>query len=746
MSDHYSLDVKKLTCIKRNLLAIFLAVFGLAVFFVWTTSFVMPALFSRQNVVFTGHGGSVWGLSFALLLFSVVVLIFYITLYRILSGLSHHWIRNLTIGTVGILLITESTLILLFHGILPPDVDGGHVYTGAVQLLEQKSPADRIYFQVYPNNIPITVLRYLIYRYLAFGNPGLFAWADRVTLAFCLNTAIYFSWKLVVNHFNLKTGLIFLLITLTCFPLFLYINYFYSDPVAVLFPPVLIYLWTLYSRTEKVRYILILGLMLALGYQIRQNMIIFLPALIIFMCFAIKFRKAVILTAVIFITLITVNVSAQMYYQHLGFTQNDRYRMPLTHWVMIGLDREGRYSVHDLRLSLTPRTQEQKKAVELKEIRKRIAELKVAGMIRLWVVKAARTFADGSRGYYWYTKITSDYSRTYDYVYGDEKQLMLLLIQVFHIASLLLLGLSTIRFFRLKTYDLNFLIQICLFGSFLFYVCIWEAEPRYSLLFTPLALIGSIFGLEELMYLADRSVEAARRRHLLIPLRLILAVCLFFSLAAVYYNSFDRLTQTRGMENRYIVDQTIKTGQTYAVVDRNHQVEQTFQADRPFNHIRIGSKGSSGRAEYRLSVLKLGSGRELCRKTIRSEEFKHGGLINLVAGQPIPGNKNTYRILIRQVSGARGARLLLMMNGRGEYEQRDVYSKGKLFQNKKELKSADLQFMVYSVERHPYLNVLMYNGLFFIPVAMLFIYTLSVLKNNDPGERPINPFPKIKNI
>ncbi|WKB34777.1 hypothetical protein QS257_12765 [Terrilactibacillus sp. S3-3] len=159
--------------------------------------------------------------------------------------------------------------------------------------------------------------------------------------------------------------------------------------------------------------------------------------------------------------------------------------MPVSHWMMLGLAPNGRYNQHDFKLTLGQPTQQAKKQADFDQIKERIKEKKINGLARLWAVKAVRTFSDGSRGYFWYTKNASDYSAAYEYTFGQRKALMLFIIQVFNVANLFLLLLSSLRFFRTKKYDINLLMQICLFGSFLFFVFLWEAEPRYALLFTP---------------------------------------------------------------------------------------------------------------------------------------------------------------------------------------------------------------------------------------------------------------------
>ncbi|WKB34778.1 glycosyltransferase family 39 protein [Terrilactibacillus sp. S3-3] len=229
----------------------------------------------------------------AIMLFATITVLFFLALYRIFSTMKDAWLKGMAAGLMAVILIAEIAIITLFKGIFPPAVDGGHIYSDALYLLKHGNLLQNAYYlQVYPNNVAITVIRYWLYRYVAFGNPSAFMLVDKITAAIFLNVGIYFSWKLIVRLFSMKMANVFLVMTLACLPLFLYIAYFYTDTVAILFlSALLVYLWYLYDKTKKPLYMILMGLLLAAGCEVREDLILFLPAMIIYMFFVLKWKK-----------------------------------------------------------------------------------------------------------------------------------------------------------------------------------------------------------------------------------------------------------------------------------------------------------------------------------------------------------------------------------------------------------------------------------------------------------------------
>ncbi len=707
--------------LKRGIISLFSIVFGICFFGVFLLCFTFPMLIKIYN-----HIDRV---SIALFLFSFIVVIFYIAVYHFLSNKKAFWLNHITFGLFVIAVLIEIWIITMFKTILPPKIDGGHTYAEALYLLAHGHSSGNIYLKVYPNNIPITVLRYLLYRICSIVHIKNYLTIERIICAILLNVSIYFSWKIVKNYFDKKMGIIFLLMNLTCFPLFVYILYFYTDTMAIIFPVLLLYLWLIYQRSMKIRYILLLGLFLGIGCQIRQNLILFLPALAIYMSFVLRWKKTVANLLIIIVAFFSIHFIAQTYYIHLGYNQSNKFKMPTTHWIMMGLSKDGGYSTKDYLITRSQPSQQAKIQENINQIKQRIYEKKNDGLAYLWGVKMARTWADGTRGYYWYTYISTQRPLIYEYLFDHQKQLILFVIQIFHIVNIFFLLISTLHFFRTKKVNLNLFIQICLFGNFVFYVFLWEAEPRYTLLFTPYMFLGAVFGLNEMIKILARirneqpKLKKGKKwsPQIFFPISLIIIVIVCALL------NYQEYAKNRMDYKQYSVNQFYNTGGASVPVNKNSMIEQTFNPQYAFNHILLGVKSINGNGIYEISISKLGSNKVLYKKSINSSQVEPRHYLAIVTRKNIPSSYRHYKISVKQISGTHHSSINLSLNGRG-YEWRDLYKGGVIIQNNKELSKADLQFKVYSLVKKPYLSAKLYVCLFSVPIFILIFYIYNVLR------------------
>ncbi|WP_026314509.1 glycosyltransferase family 39 protein [Heyndrickxia acidiproducens] len=738
------MDMKKIS------IYMFSIAFLLFCFCITALSLLLPSIWQKnpdspfQFVI--GNQFISFGQAMSLLLFAVITVLFYLALYRFFSRLSNKWLKWIAAGLFFMIICMETVIIILFHDMLPPQFDSGHVYVIALHMIKHGTlPADQFYLQIYPNNLPITVARYLLYRFAAFGNPAHFMLVEKLASAICLNIGIYFSWLLMVKLFNHKMGNLLLILTMNCFPLFLYIPYFYTESLALMFPSMLVYLCYRYFRTKQVIYLLILGAAFAIACQIRENMLLFAPALFIFMLYVLRLKNVLICALMILLTFLPVTFGAQAYYKHLGYQPDNSVKAPVTHWIALGLSYHGRYNTPDTLLSVSKPTQQAKKRADLALIKKRIKEKGPSGLVKQWGIKAARTFAMGDMSYPGHG-YPPHFTTAYRYIFDGHKQVLKFTIQFLHIAALFLLTLSSLRFLRVKKYDINLLIQICLFGSFLFFTVLWEAEPRYSLLFMPLTLIGAVYGLKELhVLMAKKRSQTATIWSGQTIRNMMLAVCLLAALLYCAKLNMKNLTDTPIHYQDYVVDQYRTKGIHYALVDSGHVAAQTFTADKAFDRIAFKPANYKGEATYRLSLF-VQSGKK--EKKVYEEVFSPNketvkGFNAFTLKKPLPGGGRHYRMLISKVSGSKASRLSLHVYGVGGlYEQQDMYNNGQFFQNGKAIPRTDLTFKISKERTEPYMRRSSYYGLFIIPALMIVFYAYTALppSRSQRVRKPLNEF------
>lgn len=721
-------DVDVILRLRRGLLSVFNNIFAACFFIVLVISLSYSLLIKS--------GKHITSTSLSLLLFSAIVILFFVTVYRFLSKLTLSSLKKVTLCLGAAILLIELAIIAFFHSIVPPVMDGGHTYGEALYLLAHGHASGDSYFKVYPNNIPVTVIRYWIYHFFALIHVSDYTIIDQLSCAAVLNISIYFSWKLVLRLFDAKMANMFLLMTLTCFPLFFYITYFYTDTMTLMFPALLLYLWYLYHRSMRIRYLVLSGLLLGIGYQIRPNLILFLPALAIYMLFVLKMKKVLLNLAVTVMMLAAVSFSVHAYDQHLGYTPDPALSMPSVHWIMLGLSQYGEYNISDFNLTRSQPTQQAKIRVDLQQIKSRIVQKKAPGLIYLWVIKTAITWGMGARGYDIYTQISQNPTTAYEYLFGHQDQLMLYIIQIFHIVTIFFVILSSVNYMRTKTISLNLLIQICLFGNFIFYTFFWESEPRYSLLFTPFMLISAVFGFNELIQMirSPGPVLSVLKKKNKIPI-LFLSGSLLAGIATCAWVNIPGYTQNQIEEKQYIVDQETAAGVQSAFVDANHVVHQSFRATAPFTYVSISILNRRGRGVYNASIMDLSGHKTIFSKNFSSIQTRPWHNLIFSVNRKQTRQRAEDQITIRQISGNSRARLGLSLYGNG-YDRGSIYSGGRFMENGSVVKNAELRFQVYSIQVRSYLSRGTYFLLFSIPVLMLIFYACASFKYDEKEIEP----------
>jgi 4-amino-4-deoxy-L-arabinose transferase and related glycosyltransferases of PMT family len=711
--------------LKHRLLATFNIGFAALFIPVFAAGFIYPRIDGiHQNLLTTG-----WSLA----LLTTIVLLFFLAVYRWMGSLDGAVIRRLSVGLFLIIVSFEIWLIVRFHPMIPPIIDGGHTYAEALYLLAHHHASGASYFAIYPNNIPVTLLRYYIYRLAAGAHISNYMVIDWAYCTAMLDLGIFIGWKLVCKLMDGRSAALFLIMTLTCLPFFFYTLYFYTDTAIIAFPLLLLYFSYQYVQSKKISYLLVIGLILGIGDLIRPNLILFFPALIIYLFFVLNWKKVVLSFVIVGSIMGLFSLSAPAVTRHYGYVSNPALSMPTVHWIMLGLSHNGAYNAADLNLTLSQPDQAAKKQADLQQIRQRIRQDGLSGLVRTDAIKAASTWSTGAHGYYFYTHLTRQPSHAYQLLFNDQKQLTVFIIQVFYLVTLILLIFSMIHYFRTRETALNLLIQITLFGNFLFYTFVWEAEPRYSFLFSPFILIGALYGIRELAHAVRRQkmthlmiLPAVRTMKLILAGGLIAVVLITGTVNAHYF-----IQDIQAVVD-YSADQPYANGKSVAAVNAADRITQTFHSLGTFNRIALYPAQKSGSAVYYFSVTNLSTGHILFSKKISSAQFIPNHRLNI--GIPnVPGVPAPYRITLSQIRGNSRAKLSFQMSGVGT-EQRDLYPGGRLIRSGAKNNLEDLRFRVYHLQQQTYLSPRIYWTLMAVPVVMLLFYgytTVRLTKKRD---------------
>lgn len=243
------------------------------------------------------------------------------------------------------------------------------------------------------------------------------------------------------------------------------------------------------------------GIILALGLKMKGSVAIILVAIILHLFLRTNIISFLKKAAVILVSFLIVIFSFNAAVKGRIFSPElqEQTERPYTHYIMMGLRGNGGYSGEDSDFTASFTTQQEKKAANIEEIKKRIADFGFWGMLNHLTNKAVHnTWGDGtytlfgegiatipqtdSKLWLFLTSPNQEESNTSYY------NIFYYYSQGFHLAILTLLMISLGIGIKNGKIDGSLLFKIALFGLFLF-LLIWETRARYVYSFTPLLLL-----------------------------------------------------------------------------------------------------------------------------------------------------------------------------------------------------------------------------------------------------------------
>ncbi|WP_239256440.1 glycosyltransferase family 39 protein [Listeria ilorinensis] len=677
--------------------------------YAFTTGFVLIILYLAYLSIshpFMEIIGSSWGL----FLFAVAVILLFLGFYRLISSFSRRTNIYIMIGLIGLIVFIQLFLASTME--MNAFADSLVVKGQANTMLQNGGQfQDYSYFQSYLNNVFVTIVRYELYHIGAFF--GLFNQylLDNFFIMFMMDITIFTLTYLVYKELGVKLTNIFLAFALTCVPLFAYVLYFYTDTIALPFVSLIILTYYFYLKKDKWWLLVILGILFAVGYQAKPNLIILFPALLIHLLFVKNFKRMLMSLLVVGVLFVGISQLAMPFYSLYGFQKSDAYEVPFTHYIMLGLkEPAGRFSQSEIEYTISFPTEEEKKQATEKVIKERLTTYTPEQFLTLYNNKLMNTWTDGTRAYSWYINSTNDFTKSYDYLFGDKQILVNTFAQIFHVMNLLLIALGAFRFFHKKEFNFAFFLNITLVGVIIFHL-IWEANQRYILIFTPLMLLSALYGFK---YLGELCFEGSsmKWRRFRQKIVLTLTTVIFLLAMTVLFSEYPEFAKDEREMHHYQVNQSY--GYMEVPVSENSVVSQTFTAENAFDTIGFAIlKSPDVSREYQLTLYDDVTNEVLYDQKIQGEELQ-GTNFELKLDKSIQSKDHTYKLMFTEHSkNAQGEGLSL-----GKYANKSfsLYPAGHFFINGKEIVDDDISFNISSTQNNslltPVQTSILFGGIF----------------------------------
>ncbi|WP_157060906.1 hypothetical protein [Liquorilactobacillus uvarum] len=361
------------------------------------------------------------------------------------------------------------------------------------------------YFWRYPNNVPLTYLLSLWLRLMHLIN--LTTNTELHILNFFFLDGFIVLMLVTLYQLNKRKSIViggFTFLVMSPFAYTYYLQIFYSDLPSMLVLLIIfrsLLLWNQKSKKQKIISGGILSLMILIGELIRPNLIVLLPAIAIVSIFLVlgKILKKSKLIIPIIIIIISFSLSfpiTKIIYSASKYHKDSAYELPLTSWVMMGLNQKtnGTYSGSDISHEIKRTSLIVRQKYDKKRIMTRIKKLGPFGVLKQWIIKLGVLLNVGSiQSWYnggfreapnWYQKNATFFETLTSISY----QIATIVLWLFVITFLW----NWIPNLSKKKDPIILLVIITILGYLAFHTLIWETEERYGQIILPLILF--LFG------------------------------------------------------------------------------------------------------------------------------------------------------------------------------------------------------------------------------------------------------------
>lgn len=365
------------------------------------------------------------------------------------------------------------------------------------------------YFVRYHNNLSLLGILALFYKLLSLFNLT----ADSIIsnyLSVLLNIAfimsgVIFGTLTVKNLFGKKGIVVYLIMSGLFVPYYIHACRFYTDSMSMPFVSITLWLYSIPDNKFKpifIKYALI-GISIALGCLIKGSVIVLLAALLIHLILKSIKNIRFAATAIIAVALISGIWGA--YTKNcdwVDLSKSDSLEFPITHWIMMGLDRGtvGGYSQIDFEYTDSFPSKAEKQRANIEVIMRRLGEFdSLSELADFEFTKAALAWGDGQymqdnhiewginrNGVY---NIVSTSGRFYP-VYNIYIVVYAFCMYIFAVAG-------SILSIKKPKVDFAMFLRLTMLGVILFFM-LWESKSRYLFNFTPVFMLAAIYGAEEI--------------------------------------------------------------------------------------------------------------------------------------------------------------------------------------------------------------------------------------------------------
>lgn len=409
-----------------------------------------------------------------------------------------------------------------------PTSDLGYVDTAARDFCQTWDKADLYghlperhnnYFARYTNNQALLVILSLVYSAC-----GKISGSMPLIAPVLINTAgLHISYILMYfisgKIFRDKFTPLFCAVTGAGFSIFYtYTPYFYTDSMSMPFAMGSIYLFLCGIENPKLKtkipQLIFSGLLLAAGFRIKGNVIILLPAFLLYLavtCTKANRKEYLKALCILLAGIIASSALCTGFIKSFDIADKselEEIQFPPEHWVMMGLHDRGGFYSEDFWFTVNSGNYEQKKEANINEIKNRVSDYGIAGMIKHIAKKVSYTWGDGTYFIGHYLKNCRETNVFKSFV--GESVVFKFLCSVYQCMLLFMILFSFISGALAERQGKEIFLKIVICGVYFFFL-IWETRSRYLVNFSPVFVITAAYSVKTIAAAVKRRFSADRR-------------------------------------------------------------------------------------------------------------------------------------------------------------------------------------------------------------------------------------------
>ena len=617
-----------------------------------------------------------------------------------------------------------------------PVNDPGIIHDEAMTIIEDNNISNKIhwnYFTRCTNNIPFTIFLGIIYKGINFIGISDFILARCILCMLFIDISILLAYLLIKNIKNKNIALKFLVICMLNPLLYMEVTYLYTNTISLAFIMAIIFVFYKLIKAKKtisrVLLTILLGIVSISGGLVRATNYIVLIALIIYLIFKLiknkKLIKNMLIYGIIFILACapTMLLYKKIESKFIKFDYEDT-ATPWSHYVMMGLGENGRYSTKDVNFTKSFDTKEEKIEANLEEAWTRIKEHNLSGLLDLASSKIQTVWSEGTSKYMTTSAESENYNKLYKYTIGSKRDGFVLYTQMYRITILLFTLISTLLYLKNPKLEFNYIIYLTLLGAMVFYV-IWEANKTYAICFMPLLMCLATYGINSY---AKKKESCIKKNYNKVFIGILgLTTILLIS-------NYNHFTKTNGYIDKEIsINQSMCTVNYITRVYGDTEVIQVFKTNKAFNTIEIELKNprKATGINYHIDLLNK-DGNIIYQTIIPSEQIINGTTTIINCGEVKPQGTEEYTLKI--YGDGKGSHDNSIDIGAYISEEYDKVKDAEAYRNGEKI-NGDLQFSVYNSQNKPFFSkqayIILSIVIIFMEVIIYLIFNALQKSNKD---------------